>query len=179
LVSRIASLMDGIPLSHEGYLKFERRCFYLVRTHRNKANVKLSIVDGSFFETVPKEHLLYRLFMQVLRAHIESKRVEISKEELEIVERTLRHITDQRIIAGSKIVEGASVKPRLRVMAEVHPEGNPHSHHYEIPERSFNLILEKTREAERLESSLEGLDVETFTILHKRNGEHVVFSLQL
>lgn len=67
MVSRIASLMDGIPPSHEGYLKFERRCFYLVRTHRNKANVKLSIVDGSFFETVPKEHLLYRLFMQVLR----------------------------------------------------------------------------------------------------------------
>lgn len=56
-----------------------------MRTHRNKANVKLSIVDGPFFETVPKEHLLYQLFMQVLRAHIESKRVEISKEELEIV----------------------------------------------------------------------------------------------
>jgi len=64
-------------------------------------------------------------------------------------------------------------------MAEVHSEGNPHSSHYEIPERSFNLILEKTREVERLESSLEGLDVETFMILHKRNGEHIVFSLQL
>jgi len=142
LVSRIARVLDGGLALDKRYLTFERRCFYLVRTHKNSKQVKVSLVDGSFFETIPKEHLIYQMFLNVLRAHLEKKKIEISQETLRKVEETLSHVTDQTIIAGSQIVEGASVRPRLRIMAEVHAEGNPHGKFYpEITEGSFNLIL--------------------------------------
>jgi len=36
--------------TENGYRNFERRCFYLVRTHADKDDkVKVSVVDGSFF----------------------------------------------------------------------------------------------------------------------------------
>jgi hypothetical protein len=174
--------MDGEPLKGE-YYTFERRCFYLVRTHQcNPNRVKVSIVDGSFFETVPKDHLIHQVFLQILRNHIEKKKLEISSETLKQVEETLSHITDQTIIAASRIVEGASIKPRLRIMAEVHSEGNPHSSHYpEIREKSFNLILQLNPQTMKLKEELlkkiPGLQI--FTIHHKRNGTHIVFQLRL
>lgn len=177
LVSRIARVMD-VELADENYSSFERRCFYLIRTHKGSDKVKLSIVDGSFFETVPKEHLFYQMFMNVLRAHLEKKKIKISPETLDKVEQTLSYITDQTLIAGSQIIERASVKPRLRIMAEVHPEGNPHSRFYsEITEGSFNLILESSPQTETLEEELCKCipEIEVFSIYHKRNGEHTVF----
>jgi len=179
LVSRIARLIDS-PSNFDKYYKFERRCFYLVRSGKGKKDeVKLSIVDGSFFETVPKEHLFYQMFLQVLHAHLKAKKIEISPDELKIIEKGLKYITDQRIIASSKIIEKASVKPRLRIMAEVHPEGNPHSTHYNIPERSFNLILHKSLVTKKLKNLIyeELPNIEVFSIHHKRNGEHIVFCI--
>ena len=178
LVSRIAKVMDSKLALDKQYFKFERRCLYLVRTHKGSKKVKVSIVDGSFFETVPKEHLFYQMFLNVLRAHLERKKVEISREALEKVEEALSYVTDQTIIASSQIIEGASIRPRLRIMAEVHPEGNPHSKFYpEIMEGSFNLILQSSPEARELEKELSVHipEVEVFSIFHKRNGEHTVF----
>jgi len=178
LVSRIARIMDGKLALDEGYLKFERRCFYLVRTHRGSKKVKVSIVDGSFFETVPKEHLFNQMFLNVLRAHLKKKEIKIPQATLEKVEEILSHITDQTLIASSQIIEKASVRPRLRIMAEVHSEGNPHSKSYpEITEGSFNLILESSPQTRKLEEEIcEHIPkVEVFSINHKRNGEHVVF----
>ena len=83
-----------------------------------------------------------------------------------------------RAIAGSQIIEGASVKPRLRIMAEVHPEGNPHSRFYpEITESSFNLILESSPQVKKFKKELcERIpEIDIFSIYHKRNGEHIVF----
>lgn len=180
LVSRIAKVKDGDLALNENYLKFDRRCFYLVRTHReNKEKVKVSIVDGSFFETVPKEHLFHQMFLKVLRDHLEKKKIKIPPETLEKVEEALSHVTDQTIIASSQIIEKASVRPRLRIMAEVHPEGNPHSKKFypEITEGSFNLILESSPQAKKLKEELceRTPEIEVFSIYHKRNGEHVVF----
>ena len=178
LVSRIARVKDNKLTPDKNYFTFQRRCFYLVRTHRGSDKVKLSVIDGSFFETVPKEHLFYQMFMNVLRKHLEKKEIEISPETLDKVRETLSHITDQTLIAGSQIIEGASVKPRLRIMAEVHPEGNPHSKFYpEITEGSFNLILQSSPEVKELEKELSAHipEIEVFSIFHKRNGEHIVF----
>jgi hypothetical protein len=36
LVSRISSLIDCQLSSHKDYLTFQRRCFYLIRTHKNE-----------------------------------------------------------------------------------------------------------------------------------------------
>jgi len=66
-------------------------------------------------------------------------------------------------------------------MAEVHPEGNPHSRFYpEIAEGSFNLILQSSPEVKKLEKELSTSipELEVFSIFHKRNGEHVVFQFR-
>jgi len=181
LVSRIAAIKDRKLAVDDLYFKFERRCFYLIRTHKESNKVKISIVDGSFFETVPKEHLFYQMFLNVLRTHMEKKKIEFPKETLERVEEALSHITDQTIIASSQIIEGASVRPRLRIMAEVHPEGNPHSKFYpEITEGSFNLILQSSAEIKKIEEELSTKipEIEVFSIRHKRNGEHKVFQFR-
>jgi len=178
LVSRVATIMDGKLAVDESYFRFERRCLYLIRTYKESEKVKVSIVDGSFFETIPKEHLFYQMLMNVLRSHLEKKKIEISAQMLKNAEEALSHINDQTIIAQSQTIEKASVKPRLRIMAEVHPEGNPHSHHYpEITEGTFNLILQSSPEAKELEKELSAHipEIEAFSIFHKRNGEHRVF----
>lgn len=180
LVSRIATIMDGKLATDESYFKFERKCLYLIRTYRETEKVKVSLVDGSFFETIPKEHLFYQMLMNTLRAHLEKKRIEIAPETLKKAAEAFSYMNDQTIIAQSQTIEKASVKPRLRIMAEVHPEGNPHSQHYpKITEGSFNLILQLTPEVKELEKELSSLtpEIEVFSIFHKRNGEHRVFQL--
>ncbi len=181
LVSRIVSIMDGELASNRNYYAFQRRNFYLIRTHKDDDRVKISIVDGSFFETVPKEHLIYQMFLNILRGHLEKKDIKISPETLNEIEKSLSYITDQTIIAASQTIEKASVRPRLRIMAEVHSEGNPHSSFYpEISERSFNFIIQKSVYEEKLAEIIRQKipEINQFTIRHKRNGEHVVFEFR-
>ncbi len=179
LVSRIASIIDGDLSSERSYRTFERRCFYLVRTHAGKdEKVKISLVDGSFFETLPKDHLIYQMFLKILRTHLEKKEIKIPSDTLNQIEEALSYITDQSIIAASQVIEKASVRPRLRIMAEVHPEGNPHSSFYpEISERSINLIIGTSNYGEKLTKiiSQKVPEIRIWTIRHKRNGEHIVF----
>jgi len=183
LVSRIASIMDEV-LSIEGdYNTFNRRCFYLIRTYAERdEKVKISIVDGSFFETLPKERLIHQMFLNVLCAHLEQKEIEILPGTLIEIEEALSCITDQTIIAGSQVIEKASIRPRLRIMAEVHTEGNPHSNFYpEIQERSVNFIIAaplcEKEVVERISRDIP--EIAVFTIQHRRNGDHVVFQLDL
>lgn len=179
LVSRIASLIDGELSLERDYRTFERRCFYLIRTHAGKDDkVKISVVDGSFFETVPKDHLIYQMFLNILRTHLEKKEIEMPQDTLDQIEKVLSYVTDQTIIAASQVIEKASVRPRLRIMAEVHSEGNPHSSSYpEISERSINLIIGGPSYEEKFAKIISQKipEIETFTIHHKRNGKHIVF----
>jgi hypothetical protein len=179
LVSKIASFIDREFALDENYFKFERKCFYLVRTHKGNEKVKVSIIDGAFFETVPKEHLFYQMLLNVYQRHLEKKNIKIAKETLEQVKEALAYINDQTIIASSQIIEKASIRPRLRIMAEVHPEGNPHSntHYPEIKEGSFNLIIQSTAETKQFKEKIlrSVSNTEVFSIFHKRNGEHIVF----
>ncbi|MEW6410600.1 MAG: hypothetical protein AB1488_10920 [Nitrospirota bacterium] len=182
LVSRITSTLDGKFASDRNYHTFQRRNFYLIRTNKDSIDrVKISIVDGSFFETVPKEHLIYQMFLNILRNHLEKKDIKISSEILNEIEKSLSYITDQTIIAASQTIEKASVRPRLRIMAEVHTEGNPHSSFYpEISERSVNLITQVSAYEKEIAEliSKEVSNVKIFSIKHKRNGEHLVFQLR-
>lgn len=66
-------------------------------------------------------------------------------------------------------------------MAEVHPEGNPHSTFYpEITQGSFNLILQASADVKKIEEKLSAQipEIEIFSIHHKRNGEHRVFQFR-
>lgn len=183
LVSKIASVIDGKPTSDKTYYTFQRRSFYLVRTHKNNnEKVKISIIDGSFFETVPKDHLIYQMFLNILREHLKKKDVEIDRDLISQIENAFSCITDQTIIARSQTIEKASIRPRLRIMAEVHTEGNPHSTVYpKISEGSLNLILQASTFDEEIANmiSREVPVVKKFAIQHKRNGKHVVFEFKL
>ncbi|PKK81688.1 MAG: hypothetical protein CVT47_01150 [Thermoplasmata archaeon HGW-Thermoplasmata-2] len=157
IVSRITSIKDEKLALNGEYRSFQRRNLYLIRTYKdNKEKVKISIIDGSFFETLPKEHLIYQMFLNILRNHIKSKKdIKISGEALLEIEKTLSCITDQTIIAASQNIEKASIRPRLRIMAEVHSEGNPHSSHYpEITGRSLNLIIQSTEHDEKIKREI-------------------------
>ena len=181
LVSKIASIKDRQIVEVENYRTYQRKCFYLIRTYRDDDRVKISLVDGSFFETVPKDHLIYQMFLNILQAHLNKKNIKIPIETLRQFQELLSHITDQTIIASSQNIEKASVRPRLRIMAEVHSEGNPHSSSYpEISEGSFNLIIQKALFTKELEEKLhrEIPQTEKLTIHHKRNGEHIVFQFK-
>jgi hypothetical protein len=112
LVSRVASIIDRTLSLESNYNTYNRRCFYLIRTHANRSDkVKISIVDGSFFETLPKEHLIHQMFLNVLNAHLERKEIELLPDVLNQIEEALSHVTDQTIIAGSQVIEKASVRP--------------------------------------------------------------------
>ncbi len=46
-----------------------RSCFYLVRTHsQTYSQVRISLVEGSFFETLPKDKLMQAIWRQLLEA---------------------------------------------------------------------------------------------------------------
>ncbi|HPN75142.1 MAG: hypothetical protein BWX60_00063 [Candidatus Marinimicrobia bacterium ADurb.Bin030] len=182
LVSRITSIMDGKLASDQNYHTFQRRNFYFIRTHKDDDDkVRISIVDGSFFETVSKEHLINQMLLNILQGHLEKKGINISPEILNEVEKSISYVTDQTIIAASQNIEKASIRPRLRIMAEVHPEGNPHGSFYpEISERSVNLIIQSSPYKEKIIKTISKKipDVDVFSIKHKRNGDHTVFQIK-
>ncbi len=181
LVSKITSIKDGQLAKVADYHTYQRKGFYLIRTYRDDDRVKVSLVDGSFFETIPKDHLIYQMFLNILQGHLDKKDIKVSTERLTEFQELLSHVTDQTIIASSQTIEKASVRPRLRIMAEVHSEGNPHSSFYpQISEGSFNLIIHGALFTKELEEKLrsEVPKVEQLVIKHKRNGEHVVFQFK-
>lgn len=112
----------------------ERDCFYLIRTHRgNHEKCRLSLVQGTFFETISTSDLLTSLWGHLLeQANVPDE----SKRELL---NSLSRLTREEI-ALSRHIEGASVKPRLRIMCEVISDGNPHDYS-EIPPCTVNLIV--------------------------------------
>lgn len=183
LVSKIAAIMDGGLSKRKDYYLFERKTLYLVRTFKdNSQKTKISIIEGSFFETLPKDKLIYQMFKNIIHHHLEQKDINISKDLLTKIEDSFVNFTDQSIIAASQTIENASIKPRLRIMAEVHPEGNPHSSAYpEVTEKNINLILKASENVNEIEKliKIKNPEVNNFVIKHKRNGEHVVFQYKM
>ena len=116
----------------------ERHCFLLIRTHRRlQEQVRISLVEGSFFETIPKSELIQRVWEQILS---ETGVPEEQKQQLLPLLAQLK----QSAIAQSRHIEGASVKPRFRVMAEVESDANLHAYP-EIKSRTVNLVIKRER----------------------------------
>ena len=178
-VSKIAKCKDTSISEMGNYYDFQRNCFYLVRTHRDTDKVKLSVIHGSFFETIPKETLFHQMFLNALHGNLSNKNISLSPEVMKEVENALSYMTDQTVIASSQEIDNASVKPRLRIMAEVHSDGNPHGNNYGIPEQTFNLILPQHLFNSKLMDNIlaANLNISVIELHHKRNGTHFVFSL--
>lgn len=196
----ISAQLYDLPRSLGGdYMERQRICFYLVRTRgHDSATVRLSLVEGSFFETLPTQELLTKTWAQIL-AQVgmdESERLALTSHLSEL---------EQSDIAKSREIEHASIKPRFRIMAEAHAEGNPHRYD-EIGPRTLNLILkqEETVKLDLLNSlfAAEGIQLDSleksgdtrqinlrhngqsmalgaFAIRHRRNGIHLVIQYHL
>lgn len=193
-----------LPSSQEPDYSWERSCFYLVRTRATSPDeVRVSLVQGTFFETLPTKELLSQVWKQLFS---EAGLQKIPNEVVEALSSLQREE-----IAISRHIDGASIKPRLRIMSEVENDGNPHTYR-EIPPRTLNLIV-KTPVVEQAgdsdawllqsmewfsqQAQAEGLTVEnadipntTFMvgrekisvdlrcIVHRRNGRHLVLQYQ-
>ncbi len=174
----------------------ERDCFYIIRTKRREPHsVRLSIVEGSFFCTITNQELLRELWKQVMQ---EAGLSANSYNVQQILDKLSSLSRDQ--IAKVRRIEGASIKPRLRVMAEVEAEGNPHKYNA-IKERTVNLIFQhdgtqSKREAEIVaqmfqkdgltaevqpenQITINGITVTLCLLQHKRNGVYTVAQAHL
>ncbi len=196
MVLEAAWLRDSPHSLISGYEAHSRHCFYLICTHRRSSHeVRISLVEGSFFETVPKRELLQRVWEQILS---ESGVPEEQKQQL----LPLLSQLEQAVIARSRHIEGASVKPRFRIMAEVESDANLHASYPEISGRTVNLIIKREQhydwawlqsvfkadgvivsvnpEGESARLLINGdLSVRCFSIWHRRNGEHWCLQWQL
>ena len=195
-VSAAARIRD-LPLSLcPGYLATQRHCFYLIRTHASQAQqVRISFVEGSFFETVPKGRLLEDLWKQLLGS------AGLTEEESATAVSHLAGLS-QTEIARSRELGSASIKPRLRLMAEVHPDANPHRYDGLGPQ-TVNLVVkaERKHDAQWIKEmfAAEGiavhceeghiqveppngalsLELRHFRITHRLNGPHLVLQYHL
>ncbi|TAK63493.1 MAG: hypothetical protein EPO24_04200 [Bacteroidetes bacterium] len=150
MVAKLAKAID-FPYSHQhDYNTFKRKCFYFVRTNARSDNLRLSVVEGSFFETLPKERLIGETIKAIARDHFG---VALTPE----LEQTFEKINDQSLIAKSRsdlrsningIEKRASVSPRFRIMSEVTSDGNPHLYP-QIPAKTFNLIVQVSQTREK------------------------------
>lgn len=159
IITKLAFIIDYPYSTRKEYLTHDRKCFYLVRTNRNNNRVKISVVEGSFFETLPKEKLIAETMKAIAREHL-------GKEFTFELEQVFERINDQNLIARSRsdivgLVDGnekkASVSPRFRIMSEVTNDGNPHQYR-EILDKTLNLILRVTPSRTRDEKYCEEKD---------------------
>lgn len=132
MVSEAVKRWDYPSSEHPEY-PFERDCFYLIRTQNSsQSQVRISLIHGSFFETIPVEQLLTSVWKDMLQGIA-------SEQEIQQVSDVLARIA-RADISSTRHIPGASVKPRLRLMSEIETEGNPHTYEEILP-RTFNLIL--------------------------------------
>lgn len=175
----------------------ERDCFYLIRTLcQNSARVRISLVQGTFFETLSTQDLLKAVWQELLRD-------KATEAELEQVADVLSRI-DRTEISSTRRILGASIKPRLRLMSEIESEGNPHTYEEILP-RTFNLIIKPNvetfadfkpllddwarretlmlnwRNDEECVLVFDGftLPLKVFPVKHKRNGIHWVCQMNM
>ncbi len=179
IVVKIAEIFDENS-SNPQWKIYKRKCFYLIRTYRgNRDNSKVSIVDGAFFETIPEKTLISSMFQNILNKHAEEYDIpDIVKENAKQV---FQYLTDHTLISFSQDIPEASIKPRLRIMAEAKKEGNPHWNNYNIPSRTLNLIVKYDNESKIVKEIVEdsNLPINTLTVKHQNDGEFLVFSYKV
>jgi hypothetical protein len=177
IVKRSVDRYD-LPISKQKDYPKNRRCFYLVRTKSNsEQEVRVSIVEGTFFETVPNSELLSQVWKQLLNK---------AKVPDMIAEQVIEYLAslEREDIAVSRHVCKASIKPRLRIMSEVERDGNPHTYN-EIPARSVNLIVkpvisEGVDEERWLRESIDWFTQQAKAeglVVHKANSQNLSLAL--
>ena len=164
----------------------ERDVYYLVRG-KKADNIKVCLVHGSFFETVPVDKLIKSSFGQVLSEGLKENKAQVSTDLSDIMDNVT---LSQSHFSKSRHVKDASVKLRFRVMTEAENEGNilnPQLYP-EIKDNTLSLVApgdspaatEKVKQYLRLAISQSELaHGKKFTITHPFNGDFFVLSYAL
>jgi hypothetical protein len=142
LTKMVRTAVQNYESEHGCAYPDERDCFYLVRTKNKYPDTcRLSVVQGTFFETIPNQELLKSLWKDLL------KQAGVPAEQhMEILDYLAK--LERNEVAKSRRIKRAAIKPRLRIMSEVVADANPHKYR-EIGERTVNLILKAPSEGGR------------------------------
>ena len=167
-----------------------RQVFYLIRG-RKRANVKVCLAHGKFFETVPVSTLISESFGQALEERLDELGTSLSpsmKQEL------LNLFNEQETFSRTRSVENASVRLRFRVMTEVKAGGNilNQNQYPQIGDNTLNFAAPCHNEAEqkllidRMKIAFKQMnisnlfsEIEIFTLQHRFNGPFLIFQTNL
>ena len=167
-----------------------RQVFYLVRG-RNESNVKVCLVHGKFFETIPVSTLISESFGQALEERLNELGTSLSasmKQEL------LNLFSEQETFSRTRSVENASVRLRFRVMTEVKAGGNilNQNQYPQINDNTLNFAVpchsgvEQEQHIDRMTVAFEQMNVSSlfsqiscFTLQHHFNGPFLIFQTNL
>ncbi|HMS42679.1 MAG TPA: hypothetical protein PKE69_20785 [Pyrinomonadaceae bacterium] len=161
----------------------ERDVFYLIRGRKDE-NCKITLVHGSFFETVKVNELITKSFSQVLEERLEQSNLEIDDKTKSLLETIF---SEQESFSKVRNVEKASVKLRFRIMTEVKTEGNilNEKKYPQIIDNTLNFVLpshsadDDRLNFDKMELVFGGREFESFHIKHYFNGNFLVFQVKL
>lgn len=163
-----------------------RDVFYLVRG-KNKGDVKICLVHGSFFETIRIEDLISQSFLQVLEERLKDRGESFDED---VKRKLLTILSEQQSFSKVRDVNKSSVKLRFRVMTEVKAEGNILNlrKYPEIKDKTLNFVLpchneneekEIIKKAELIFSKTELKQFRIFKIKHHFNGYFLILQSSL
>ncbi|MGD0037045.1 MAG: hypothetical protein ABSC53_07110 [Bacteroidota bacterium] len=163
-----------------------RDVFYLVRGRKKKA-IKICLVHGKFFETVPGEMLISDSFRQAFEERMKEAGEEFSQEFKEKITKLFSH---QDTFSKVRTVTKASVRLRFRIMTEVLAEGNilNSTKYPQIKDNTLNFLIpchsteEENLHRKRMKQAFSEFGVgsllknfDIFTLKHLLNGPFLVF----
>jgi hypothetical protein len=160
----------------------ERDVFYMVRG-KNKGNVKVVLIHGSFFETVKSNELISRSFEQVLTDRLNEKGLDIGNLKDILVD----IFSEQENFSKVRNVDKASVKLRFRIMTEIKAEGNilNTKQYPQIADNSISLIIPRHSDTDeeiamqRFNTVFKNCKMDVFNIKHHLNGYFIVFNTKI
>ena len=167
-----------------------RQVFYLTRG-RKRSNVKVCLVHGKFFETVPVSTLISESFGQALEERLTELGTSLSAS---MKQKLLNLFSEQETFSRTRSVENASVRLRFRVMTEVKAGGNilNQNQYPQINDNTLNFAVpchsgvEQERHIHRMTVAFEQMNVSNlfsqinyFTLQHHFNGPFLIFQTNL
>ena len=167
-----------------------RQVFYLTRG-RKRSNVKVCLVHGKFFETVPVSTLISESFGQALEERLTELGTSLS---VSMKQKLLDLFSEQETFSRTRTVDNASVRLRFRVMTEVKAGGNilNQNQYPQINDNTLNFAVpchsgvEQEWHIHRMTVAFEQMNVsslfsqlEIFTLQHHFNGPFLIFQTNL
>ncbi len=167
-----------------------RQVFYLIRG-RKQSNVKVCLIHGKFFETVPVSTLISESFAQALEERLNELEETLPTP---MRQKLLDLLSEQQTFSKTRNVDDASVRLRFRIMTEVKAGANilNPNQYPQIRDNTLNFGIPCHSEADQngLHSQMKFVfkemnrtrlfsQMEVFVLQHHFNGNFLIFSMNL